>query len=146
MYTFESRLNDMLIVIGEVLVQAYKAELVSIGLKNSDLINQIDYIVKGDSVSITMPDYAKYVEQGRKPHVKRVPISALVTWIKKKRIATGSVNNLAWAIQRSIWMNGIQARPFQSDAQDNAAPEIERILTVNFSSVLDEEIKKLINY
>jgi hypothetical protein len=53
-----------------------------------------------------------------------VPISALIAWIKIKGIGSGrdsrgrfagkpaDINRLAWAIQQSIYLNGIKARPF----------------------------------
>lgn len=53
-------------------------------------------------------EIAKYVDWGRKPGGKRVPIDALVGWIQVKGIASGKrAVQIAWAMQYSIWKNGI---------------------------------------
>jgi hypothetical protein len=53
-------------------------------------------------------EISKYVDWGRKPGGKRVPIQALVGWIQVKGIASGKrAVQIAWAVQYSIWKNGI---------------------------------------
>jgi hypothetical protein len=60
-------------------------------------------------------DYFNNVNRGRKAGVKRVPISALMQWIKvrglKGRDKKGrfmSTTNLAWAIQTNIFKYGVR--------------------------------------
>ena len=77
-----------------------------------------------DGVKISTPEYAQYVDGGRVIGAKKVPISALIKWIRRYRVAgrntkgrfvkrtSDSVNSLAFAIQTSIYKNGIKARPF----------------------------------
>ncbi|MBA9076080.1 hypothetical protein [Rufibacter quisquiliarum] len=73
-------------------------------------------------------DYLEYLNWGRysvkeKPSIKKVPISALLKWIKQRRIrgrvrkgkGAGrfiSDNRLAFMIQNSIYKNGIRGRHF----------------------------------
>lgn len=58
---------------------------------------------------------AKYVDWGRKPGGRRVPIDALMGWIEVKGFATGDkAKSLAYAIQYSIWKNGIPTNKDQS--------------------------------
>lgn len=53
--------------------------------------------------------YGKYVDRGRKPGGKRVPIQALVAWLRVKGIPLNGRKeiDMAFAIQHSIWKNGI---------------------------------------
>lgn len=69
-------------------------------------------------------DYAEYLDRGRKPFTKKVPISALLLFIKQRGIGqqrkksgrfgtrTISANSLAFAIQNAIFKNGIRGRHF----------------------------------
>ena len=79
-------------------------------------------------------DYLQWVDSGRKPFTKRVPLAAILDFIKNRRLVlrdktTGrfsrsrvklkgrdgapgvSVNRLAFMIQNAIYKNGIRARP-----------------------------------
>ena len=53
--------------------------------------------------------YGEYVDRGRKAGGKRVPIKALMDWIKVKGMASGdkAVKSLAFAIQQKIFKQGI---------------------------------------
>lgn len=53
--------------------------------------------------------YGKYVETGRKAGVKRVPIDALIEWIRVKRLDLRgkSERSVAFAIQAAIFKKGI---------------------------------------
>ena len=64
---------------------------------------------------IEYADYFNYVNRGRNAGVKRVPLTALMEWIKvrglKGRDKKGrfmSTTNLAWAIQTNIFKYGVR--------------------------------------
>lgn len=74
-------------------------------------------------------DYAIYLDQGRKPGVKKVPIAALLEFIKRRRIRGRvrkgkgrgrfiTANQLAFIIQNAIYKNGIKGRNFIQPAFD----------------------------
>jgi len=91
------------------------------------------------SLELYALDYLEYLDRGRPRFTKRVPIDALLVWIRKKRIgqpgrsasgrfqprrsqSTGrriSANQLAYAIQTSIYRNGIRGRHFLTPAFDH---------------------------
>lgn len=89
-------------------------------------------------------DYAFYLDQGRysaaqKPGIKKVPIAALLEFIKRRRIRgrkkTGkgrgrfiTANQLAFAIQNSIYKNGIRGRNFIQPAFDEGQRLVELYL------------------
>jgi hypothetical protein len=72
----------------------------------------------GPYAVLSYVDYFKYVNEGRRPNVRRVPIKALLDWIKirgvrfrneKGRFKKGSNLNMAFAIQKNIFKYGIKA-------------------------------------
>jgi hypothetical protein len=71
----------------------------------------------GPVAQLEYADYFKYVNEGRRPNVKRVPIKALLDWIKirgvrfrneKGRFRRGSNLQMAFAIQKNIFKYGIK--------------------------------------
>ena len=70
-------------------------------------------------VTLTLPDYADSIDQGRKPGGMKVPLEAIIGWLKRYKITSNkpvrkgaSLNSAAYAIQRSIYLHGIKAKPF----------------------------------
>lgn len=66
----------------------------------------------GVDIDIIAEDYLTYVDAGRRPGAKRVPIKALQQWIQIRGIqprAGMTVKALPWVIQNSIWKKGIVA-------------------------------------
>lgn len=74
------------------------------------------------SVTIVAQDYLQWVDTGRRPGAKKIPIEALLLFIKQRGIGqmrgtggkfgkrTISANSLAFAIQTAIFKNGIKGR------------------------------------
>lgn len=54
-------------------------------------------------------DYLEYIESGRKPKARKVPIRPLVDWMKRNKISDDI--RVAYAIRESIYQLGIPARP-----------------------------------
>ncbi|WP_226929909.1 hypothetical protein [Hymenobacter siberiensis] len=70
-------------------------------------------------VSIGLPAYADSIDQGRKPGGKLVPLESIIGWLLRYKIASNKkvqkgsgINSAAYAIQRSIYLHGIKAKPF----------------------------------
>ena len=65
------------------------------------------YVIEGKS-----DGYGSYVDTGRRPGGKRVPISALLSWIEVKGfdLKGKQAIDVAWAIQTKIYQNGIPIR------------------------------------
>jgi hypothetical protein len=88
------------------------------------------------SLELYALEYLAYLDRGRPKFTKRVPLDALLIWIRKKRLglpgrnaqgryqarrsrSTGrriSANQLAFAIQTSIYKRGIRGRNFLKPA------------------------------
>ena len=122
-------------------------------------------------LQITYEDYFKYVNEGRRPNVKRVPIKALLDWIKirgvrfrseRGRFSRGSNLNMAFAIQKNIFKYGIRPANIYDKGLDsleeifqNPPPELRQAYTdlyaaiendvVNFvdANIVSKEIEKI---
>src|SRR5687768_6531539 len=80
---------------GESITAAIKSNLQkSNSLTTGELYNSVHFEIYfvGDVISlgILANDYLKWVDQGRKPG-KKPPLSAILKWVKTKRLATGGL-------------------------------------------------------
>jgi len=74
-----------------------------------------------------------------------VPVIPLILWMKRKHIAPGKENKVVFAIRRHIFINGIKARPFLKTALENANEEVAALLAIDFSDLIDNKIKQILN-
>lgn len=111
-----------------------------------------------DGLQFNLPEYAQYLEAGRKAGGKKVPIQVLVKWLKRYRVIsrskkTGrftkvsekSIISTAFAIQRAIWKNGKKPRKAIESTLKFAEDIIEESLNViaeDIISIIDFAINK----
>ena len=133
--------------VSDIFVDEIKASLQRLKLGDSDLSESVEarVNVKTGSIDFWMNDYAKYIIGGRKKGVKKVPIMALLGWIKKRGIVGRKVNgrfisrlSLAFAIQRAIWKNGIKGRDFLSPALDGSLEVATDMILAALGSEIDK--------
>lgn len=135
--------------IAELLVDSIRASLAAANLDKTKLQDSIEAIVSnGDTVTAYMIEYGQWVVSGRRKFARKVPIAALLGWIKTKGIVPRpingramSVNSLAFAIQNAIYKNGIKGRDFVTPAVGDdflalAEDLIIEALTEEFESAL----------
>ncbi len=125
--------------IAEIWKLEFEKQIAVIGLANSNLSKSVEVTTTADSISISLPDYAQYVDSGRKPNSKQPPIRPLINWLKRKGI-TGDLNSIAFAIAKTIARRGIRARPFIAEASSNA--EIQT--SIYLDKKLEEQITKIL--
>lgn len=106
--------RDDLTIIGRFLVQELQREIgVQKHIATGTLQDSFEYKITNAGNNITLEiwseDYGQYVNDGRKPGARRVPIAALMDWIKAKAIASDDkeVKRIAFAIQEKIYREGI---------------------------------------
>jgi len=99
--------------IGQFIINELGKELITQNHRaTGKLIESLDYEVqnKGDlfSIIVTSLKYGEYVNRGRKAKETKVPIPALVEWIREKGIATNNkkVLGIAFAIREKIYQEG----------------------------------------
>lgn len=101
--------------IGQFIINELGAELIKQQHRaTGELIASLDYRAKNNNTTleILMNDYGAYVNRGRRAGGKKVPIQALVDWIKVKGIETNNKKavSIAFAIQKTIEKEGIPTR------------------------------------
>jgi hypothetical protein len=105
--------------------------------KKSDLVKSVEFVSEDNGLRMYAFDYYEWLSTGRKPRARKIPIEALISWIKKYRIASGrSVNSVAWAIQQSIYRNGIKGRAFATPVENLVAD----FSSEEFAEILSEVI------
>lgn len=67
-------------------------------------------------------DYARYIQEGRKPGGKLPPWRAIRDWMKVKRL--GSDRATAWAIARSIQRRGVKGRDYLTPVADRSVKRL----------------------
>lgn len=106
------KLNKVVNQFGEEVVNNMKKELLQNGsIATSELLNSLNYKAKISIEQIIIQwsaeDYAKYIENGRKPG-SYPPISKIKQWCAVKGIS----EKAAYPISRSIYKFGIKPKPF----------------------------------
>lgn len=113
----------------DVFINNYKGKLASQGWQSGKLYNSVRKVSVrnsgGDfSLTLSLEDYWKYIENGRRAGAKMPPITAIKNWIERKNIqpkpmtlkngktVVPNINSLSFLIARSISKNGIKAKPF----------------------------------
>lgn len=99
-------------------------------LIGSDLEKSVEVkVVSDEALVFYIADYYEYVVRGwsrtgRYPGTMRLFVENITQWVRKKGIRFGNKteNQVVWAIIKSIWMRGIEARPFLhwDDSEDPA--------------------------
>lgn len=135
---------QLLEAIAETVIESIQKQMIIIGLKDSNIIKSITYKINSNNYTIlfSMPFYYSFIESGRNPLTKKIPVLILIKWMKRKRIAVGKETKIAWAIQQSIYNNGIKARPFLQKALNDAHQEVYEIMSINLSNIIDNIIKQ----
>lgn len=124
---------------GQKIVDNYRAELEACNYQDGQLYKTLKYSVKMDNsswiISISLEDYWKYIENGRRAGAKMPPLDVIENWIRVKQIiphpitlksgktVIPSVKQLSFLIARSISQNGIKPRPFFKQSFEAAKQE-----------------------
>lgn len=126
-----------------------KQAWIASGLKpNAEILKTIESKVDNNNqLSIYAAEYAKYIDSGRKKRAKKIPISALIQFIKKNSISADiSINKLAFMIQNAIYLNGIQAKNIIDQGKTPIINFSTKELTTKIQSLIEQEINSTKRY
>lgn len=149
-------LTSVLNSFGPKLLQDYKSQLQSSKhVASGNLISSLEYEVSWSGglveLSISLEDYWKYLEYGRRPG-KFPPPNKILEWIKVKPIAPRPMKNgklptqeqLAFLIGRKIAEKGIQGTNDLEQAENNLWNQFEREMDEALDKDLGEETDEII--
>ena len=103
--------------LGGELLKKFAREIIDQGHNNTgSLISSFrkDLLFAASSYSLAFyaNDYGWYLETGRKPKARRVPVDALIKWVAQKGMASTNkeARSIAFAIQAAIYKEGSPTR------------------------------------
>jgi len=144
--------------VGQFVINELAKEIIKQDHSNTGkLIDSLDYVVNtaNTSIDIYMNDYGRYVNTGRKRGAKKVPIQALVEWIKQRGIETNNKKaiGIAFAIQKTIEREGTPTNnsrkkgkriEFVDDTVSRIEGKIDTMLTDVFSKAIEAQIDNFV--
>ena len=133
-------LNDF----GNFIITNYKSQLEAEQMNNGELYRTISYSVStvnsGWVISVSLADYWKYIENGRRAGAKMPPVSAIENWINVKQIVPHSMTlksgktvvptipQLSFLIARSISQRGIPPKPLFKNSFEAAKQQFIQVI------------------
>lgn len=114
--------------------------------ENSNLAKSIQYVTNKDGVQMLAASYYPYVSAGRKANIKRVPIADLIQWIKQYNIRPRpgqTINQLAYAIQTSIYKRGIKAKSFEEKVEVGVADYTSVVLADELAELVADDLVEM---
>jgi hypothetical protein len=111
--------------------------------QNSDLVQSSKFMETENGMALEANYYFQFVDEGRRPFVKKVPIRALLEFIKDRGLIPRggqSINSLAFAIQTSIYRQGIQPKNFFDKVIDATSDVTEEVLADELSQDIADQI------
>ena len=136
---------------GQKIVDNYKAELEACGYQDGQLYRTLNYSVStgtgGWVISVSLADYWKNIEDGRKPSRKKPPVDVIENWIKVRGIlprpvtlksgktVVPSIRQLAFAIatdinkeERKSGKKGIPPKPLFKKSFEAAKQQFMQVI------------------
>ena len=129
---------------GKFIVTNYKSQLEAEQMNNGELYRTISYSVStvnsGWVISVSLADYWKYIENGRRAGAKMPPVSAIENWVKVKQIIPHSMTlksgktvvptipQLSFLIARSIGRRGIPPKPLFKNSFEAAKQQFIQVI------------------
>ena len=133
-------LNDF----GNFIITTYKSELEAEKMNNGELYRNIKYSVStgtgGWVISVSLADYWKYIENGRRAGAKMPPLDVIEKWIDVKQIKPHSMTlksgktviptppQLPFLIARSIGQRGIPPKPLFKKSFEAAKKQFIQVI------------------
>lgn len=140
--------------IAQYLSDTLQMELLNQGHTASEaLFNSIQSVIEHTLTGITISAqalyYAKFVNAGRKPGTKGVPIDVLIEWIRRKRLNMEGKRerSVAFAMQRSIRDKGIKPSRFIDKSIDkfNKSKRLENNIERFMEESAEEQLQTIFN-
>jgi hypothetical protein len=106
----------------------------------SDLVDDIKVEDGTNELTLYVNDYIKFIESGRRPKSKKIPISVLAKWSKKKGI--GLSNSELFAVQNSIFVKGIVGK---KNINKKITEQFNNSFERYYKAIVEDDIEKQID-
>ncbi len=143
----ENRLERGARELGDFLVKRLQITLIKQGhVATSGLVQSIVSTVElalgGLDIVERHVFYGNFVDTGRKPGTKRIPVDVIEEWLKQRRFewAINNTRGMAFAVQESIFQKGIKPSGWLTTTLNESAP----IITTEVNRVISEHTEILI--
>lgn len=144
----EKEFTELLESFKDELKIATQAILVRKGVdRNSDVVKSIEYKYNEDMglFKLLAFDYYVWLSTGRKPNTRKVPVEALIKWIKEKSIPyVGSINSAAFRIQQAIYKNGIKGKHYEDIVVNVSTDMISEYSAEELSQLFVDELVEIL--
>ena len=135
-------LKDLMIVWRQLMASDYAINVKSnTTLEFSNLDNTAKIEATDFHFNLFYNNYLEYIESGRKPKTRKVPIKAIIDWMKRKHISDD--NRVAYAIRESIYQLGIPPRPLLEPFGEMLDERFEKKI---YDDIYNKITEKLSNY
>lgn len=115
--------------------------------KQSDLSKSTKFEITDKGLVLEANYYFQYVSSGRRRGVRKVPIRALISYIKDYGLvprAGQTINQLAFAIQTSIYKQGINPKNYYEKIIDATSDVTEQVVADELvEDIADEVVAKM---
>lgn len=140
-------INAVLKDIQDEILTAIRKIMIEHGVKRkADLYKNLEMKAKYNSLTLYAFDYYEWLSIGRKPFLKKVPLDALIYWIRHYRIPSGrgknSVTRLAFKIQNAIYKNGIKGKGFIEPVSEITETIMQERLSELFGDIVISEFEE----
>ena len=132
----EQEINILL----ETLRQSFVTIMRKYDLDKSNLVKESRFLYTDNHIIILMGDYAEYIDEGRGKG-KQAPIKDIMRWIRTSAVNVPNgltVEDFAWAVSKSIGQNGIKARPFIQQLNE----EVNKLVLKFIFNQVNKNLKK----
>lgn len=141
--------DDLRQILGDLIPDLNKITidyLTRSGIKSgSNLAKSSTFVETENGLALEANYYFTYRSEGRKRGVKKVPIRALIDYIKRYGIvprAGQSINQLAFAIQTAIYKRGIQPLGYLERIMEASADVTEEVVADELIEDIADEVVK----
>lgn len=114
--------------------------------KQSNLTKSVGFEVTDTGISLVANNYFYYSSKGRKPGTRKVPITALIDYIKRYGISPRpgqTINQLAFAIQTAIYKQGINPKNYADKVVDGTSDLTEQVIADEMIIKIGDEVVDL---
>lgn len=111
--------------------------------KTSKLTKSVGFEVTNTGIGLKANNYWFYVSDGRRARTKKVPITALIDYIKSYGISPRqgqTIGQLAFAIQTSIYKQGISPKNYADKIMDATGELTQEVMTEEVSTLIADDV------